>query len=240
MIDHVMLMNLERREDKWYFALGALRACDFPFSGDNAPWGNTIIRFLSHDAEDYEDIELLIDAASADGFTYFERYPWRDEQGKRTLAWLWTWHGALREIANMDDKIVMLLIDDFLPKSNWTYGRFRKLVRECHATKILPFKGIQLRTSDRAEYVYPNQFAYTSCLRQGFYSSNNNAFILSSMGALLLLETSIEVFPKDSVHSVYVEASKQANDVDRRQGFWSTLDDIVDMGYYSWESDLWK
>ena len=41
-IDHVMLMNLERNLERFWFALGALRAFGFPFHGSKEFWDDTI------------------------------------------------------------------------------------------------------------------------------------------------------------------------------------------------------
>ena len=52
MIDKVFILNLERRADKWWFMLGALRALNFPFDGTCQPWGDTIVRFAACDGVD--------------------------------------------------------------------------------------------------------------------------------------------------------------------------------------------
>ena len=242
MIDHVMLMNLKRREDKFWFALGALRACDFSFSGSNTPWGDTIIRFLSHDALDYKDTQSVVKAAVTDGFEYFEKYTDDGDEGAtRYMAWRWTWVSALRAIVDTD-KCVMLLIDDFIPRPGWTWGRFKKLAKECYdASPDKNFRALQLRDNNRAEMFVPPVNPYTSMLRPGFCGTNNNGFVLKKEGAQGLLEVHKELFPKRGITEVCRTISERGeNDTNYRDGFWSVLEPVIDLGYFGWESDLWK
>ena len=235
MIDHVMLMNLKRREDKWFFALGALRAFGFPFFGDNAPWGDTIIRFISHDAEDYENTEDVMAAAVADGFPYFERFEHRSDQAKRILSWMWTFNSALRKIAEMD-KIVMLLIDDMLPRETWTWGRLNSLMNECKN-----LKGLQLRRNCRGDLYVPPVPPFTSLLQQGFAGANDNGVVLSGNGAEIMLEVGAEHFGNGDTPQIFEEVARRGL-TDRKyfEGFYSVLEAVIDMGCYFWESDLWK
>ena len=229
MIDHVMLMNLKRREDKWFFALGALRHAGFKVDGD------VIIRFFSHDAEDYEDVEAVMKAASADGFPYFEKFKYRDEQAKRTLAWMWTYHSALRKIAEMD-KIVMLLIDDMLPMEYWNRGRFDNLVRECSH-----LKGLQLKTNFQASLSRRPPIYFSSILQRGFAGANDNGVVLSKIGAEIMLEVAADHFGNGDTPQIFEEVARRGL-TDRKyfEGFYSVLEAVIDMGCYFWESDLWK
>ena len=240
MIDHVMLMNLKRREDKFYFALGALKAASFSFSGNKEPWGDTIIRFISHDALDYKDTQAVVKAAAADGFDYFERYTGdSDDQTTRFMAWRWTWISALRTIVDMD-KCVMLLIDDFIPLPGWTWQRFKRLVKECHEASS-SFKALQLKNNSRAEMFVPPVDPYTSMLRPGFCGANNNGFVLKKDGAQRLLEVHKELFPTHGITEVCRTISERGeNDANYRDGFWSVLEPVIDLGYFGWVSDLWK
>ena len=122
MIDHVMVMNLKRREDKWFYALGALAVTGFPMHD------GTIIRFRSHDSRKYNRASSVIKEAVNDGFPYFAKYTRpHDPLGKRVLAWQWTWASALRRIVRMN-RCVMLLIDDFAPAYNWNWKRYCRVV----------------------------------------------------------------------------------------------------------------
>ena len=114
-----MLINLKRREDKWFFGLGWLHGLDYP--------GDRIIRFDAHDGLDYQDTESVVKAAVADGFEFFSNYNGGDSNvDKHQLCWFWSYCFALRTIVEMD-KIVMLLLDDMLPFKNWDWRRIHHL-----------------------------------------------------------------------------------------------------------------
>ena len=233
MIDHVMLMNLKRREDKWFFALGALRVADFPIHHE------TIIRFLSHDSRKYNRVSSVIKAAVDDGFPYFTKYTRpHDPLAKRVLAWQWTWASALRRIVRMN-RCVMLLIDDFVPAFNWKWFRYKKLVEECYQLNS-DFKGLQMRTNSKAQTVKPAIKPYTSMLGEGFYGSNENALILTKAGAEILLELHAENFPDEGNRNTNTLSQRGLTDEKYKKGFWHTLEPIVDGGGYDFKSDLWK
>ena len=108
-LDCAMLLNLQRREDRYWFAMGNLKTLEFP--------NDRIIRFITHDGKDYPDIPSINQATVEDGFPYMSEFV---PHTRALAAWLWTWRCALRRIVEMD-KTVLLLIDDHLPKHGWTY-----------------------------------------------------------------------------------------------------------------------
>ena len=235
MIDHVLVMNLKRREDKWYFLLGALRAMNFPFSGGNTPWGDIIIRYLSHDGKDYPDAAAVHRAAVADGFSYFDNF---HNRTPAVTAWWWTWASALRTIAEMD-KTVLLLIDDFIPQFGWSWNRLRQLVEECRQLKGTghgDFRGLQLRANIAGSLRTIDE-PYTSLLAKGFLG-NDNAIVLNRAGALLLLE--------DHAEPPYWAPDRKLEDLARRgakddtyyKGLWHAIDPIFRAGYFPWESNI--
>ena len=139
-LDYVMPMNLERRKDKWYFILGCLRKIGFQ--------PTQIIRFISHDAQDYQDIPSICEAMRADGFDYDASDPIISSTDIRILARIWTIQSALQKIVELD-KTVLLLIDDFSPVAHWTYNRLNHLVQECYRCEVDhgPFRLLQLSHS---------------------------------------------------------------------------------------------
>ena len=70
MINYVMITNLERDLDRFYFALGRLSAVGFDISSVHNP----IVRHIAHDGRDYPSEEEVREAAIADGFAEFELY----------------------------------------------------------------------------------------------------------------------------------------------------------------------
>ena len=230
MIDHVMIMNLKRREDKWWFALGWLAKLDFPMN-------ETIIRFESHDGELFGSTDAVVNAAVADGFPHLEKE--RGNEKYRDVAWMWTWSTALREIIEMD-KIVLLLIDDTLPV--WSWERLRSLV---HHVSVLEcgsrdnrnaFKVIQLN-----KVSYPDRKAreveiYDPILAKGVEGWSDFGTILNREGAQLLFD---DIEDKGGLPPwSFFRFSRKT---ERISGLWHTLDDAVELvDPFPWGSDLYR
>ena len=235
MIDHVMLMSLKRREDKWYFALGSLHHADFPL--------DRVIRFHSHDGQDYESTQSVVEAAVADGFPYFGNYDGANNKRRQAyLCWLWTYVSALRQIVQMNER-VMLLIDDILPIPAWDWDRLCGLVRQCveaDRREKRIFKGLQLRFECTPDRLLPKIPYYSSMLREGLYSINENGYILSRSGARMFLNEYKDLFPKDIIAITELIARRGITNKRYRSGFWTVLDEVVQDYASDWKnSDLW-
>ena len=229
-----MLLNLKRRNDKWYFALGSLHHAGFPL--------NKIIRFHSHDALDYESTESVVVAAVKDGFPYFENYEGEcSNQQTAYLCWIWTYLSALRKIDQMN-KRVMLLIDDILPISTWDYNRLGSLVSKCvgadkHHKRI--FKALQLRYECGSDLLLPKIPYYSSVLRRGLYGLNENGYILSRSGARMFMDVYEELFPGDIISITEYIAKRGVTNKKYRAGFWTVLDEVIKDYRVEWKtSDL--
>ena len=220
----VMMMNLKRREDKYWFMLGGLRVLGFHS-------GYEIIRFNSHDYQDYADVKSLCQAAVDDRFPHFENPP--DNLYRKFLVWSWTYQAALREIAGMD-KIVLLLVDDMLPKVHWPAHRLDALVTEC-SSREYPFRILQLLPSfDITESV--SHKPHTSMLAKGLAGYTDEGVILSSEGAKLVLD---EYSKNPFVHPNTVYRQVGIEQGEDNYGLWHTLDPIIDIhGDFSSSSDL--
>ena len=235
-IDNVLIMNLQRREDKWLYQLGTLRALDFPMFGDNSPWGDTIIRHIAHDGLDYPTTEAVYRAAVADGFPHFDNFRMKT---RGIVAWLWTWASALRRVAEMD-KTVMLLIDDFMPQFGWSWSRFQALIRECkgESENHGEFRAIQMRHNLWGQDRRPEYKPHTSMLAKGFHGCSDQSTILTSKGAQLLLDIQATPpfgFPDGDFRKI---AQMGVDDSKYYSGLWHTLDMVFAPNYYPWESDL--
>lgn len=251
-IDHVMLINLKRREDKWFFALGWLNALGYPVHGDEVErgdnsWSDRIIRFEARDGQDYKDTQSVIDAAVADGFDYFKNYnvdePYASADSAieiRTLCWKWTYMCALREIVHMD-KCVMLLIDEILPVQTWDWDRLNRLVSECDAADKRNgrgFKGLQLRHKCTPFRKLPNVPYYSSMLREGLWGINENGYVFSRSGARMFLNAYAQFFPEEIISITEMLAKRGITNKQYRDGWWTVLDEVIDDNY-RWKSDLW-
>lgn len=254
MIDHVMLINLKRRTDKWFFALGHLQALGYPVEGDerrrgDQSWSNNIIRFEAHDGQDYKDIQSVIAAAVADGFAFFGNFYDACEKDYdlsgdnveiRKLCWRWTYAAALRAIEEMN-KRVMLLIDDILPVQNWDWDRLNRLVVECveadrhHGRR---FKGLQLRYKCSPDRRLPETPYYGSMLREGLWGINENGYVFSRSGARMFFNTYKEKFPLEIIAAGEEIARRGVTNKRYRSGWWTVRDEAI-KGNYVWKSNLW-
>ena len=213
-LDHVMIMNLKRREDKYLFARGGLGVLGF--------WGDLVIRFIAHDGQDYPDIESVHKAAVADGFDHFTDFI---AVNKGNAAWHWTFQSALRHITEID-KTVLLLIDDYFPKAGWTFDRLKALVGECHwhghehgSFRILQLLGSQ--TGDEITDYTP----HTSMLAKGLSGIQDCATVLNAEGAKLLLrqyKETPDLIPAD----VFNRIARRCDETEYFYGLWHTLEDI--------------
>ena len=237
MLEHVMLLNLQAREDKFYYALGWLARLDFPFGGRTHPWGDTIIRYIAHDGSDYKDKTEVIDAAVADGFTYFDKFYYIK---LRDIAWCWTWAAALRKIVDMK-KTVLLLIDDCLPM--WEWYRLRLLTNSCYQSESDhgEFRALQLNTKPPHCDITPVEpEPYSYMLAKGFYGKGDYGFILNALGAQMLLDMQSQLcsLPPRIICEI---AKRGLNSTEYFSGLWHTLDKIVqNEPGITWKSDLYR
>ena len=238
MIDKVFILNLERRADKWWFMLGALRALNFPFDGTCQPWGDTIVRFTACDGADCPDCDSVTAAILNDGFPGFVP---PEGENKFYLAWIWTWLKALSEIASMSpDQVVLLLIDDFILELGWDWNRLLKLIYECrfYESEHGKFRILQLYSWKDGSIVRPACEIGTSMLRRGLGGYADFGTILTPAGAQLLLD---EHFSKSYFYpdGIFGSIAKSGlTDGSRFEGLWHTIDSVVRGGYSKWKSDL--
>ena len=225
-LDGVMIINLDRCIDRYFFVLGSLRSLEFNIYPDDGQ----VIRFSAHDGEDYPDTESVQNAAVADGFKEF-----RELSGytKGQTAWYWSWRSALRHIIEID-KTVLLLIDDYVLKPCWLYSRVYNLVSECendpHGFRLLQL--VRSTFSDARERHEP----YTSNLGKGLSGSNDNGTILNPAGAKLLLDLAAED-PLGPPDVDFGKLARRLEDPSYAYGIWHTLDDIVEHCTYPFSSD---
>ena len=220
-LDYVMLLNLARREDRYWFALGSLKTLKFP--------DNVIQRFITYDGLDYPDKESVWEAAIADGFEYLSDFV---PMTRATAAWVWSWRSALRLITEMD-KTVLLLIDDYTLKHGWTYDRVRGLIDACVRKEPDhgPFRLLQLAHTHRTDEVIKDLHEpYTTMLARGLAGTANYATILNAEGAKLLLKIG-QMEPLDYPAADFGKLTSRSDESDYYYGTWHTLDEICDNNY---------
>ena len=220
MLDKVLLINLDRRKEKYWFALGVLSHLRYD--------RNRIERFNAHDGQNYESVKDVHDAAIADGFPIFAEW---ESNNKNIAVWFWTWCCALRHIAQSDET-VLLLIDDILPKPFWTYDRLSLLVRYCYRLDE-NFRMCQLMHTRMAHEVFDPHQHYNEILARGLAGSGDQANVFSPSGAAHLLDVCTNR-PCPATPHGSLEILFRRED---RTGLWHTVDEICE-GLFTWESDL--
>ena len=218
-LDCAMILNLKRREDRYWFALGGLKVLQFP--------DDRIIRFITHDGLDYESVESIQRRMIEDGFAYMEAF---EPYSRSTAAWVWSWRCALRRIVEMD-QTVLLLIDDFIPKHGWTYERLCYLVDAClrEQDEHGPFRILQLLHTYRGDEKVDHG-VYSSMLSKGLAGCQNIANILNAEGAKLLLDIGSQD-PLDYPNADFGKLTSRRDDWDYFYGTWHTLDEICENSY---------
>ena len=241
MINYVMLTNLERNIDRFYFALGRLSAVGVNISSVHTP----IVRHIAHDARDYPSEEEVREAAIADGFAEFEFTDtgYNYSLGRTHAAWFWTWRCALRHIIALD-AVVLLLIDDWMPRPQWTWNRIVGLTGAASRFKEHGFRILQLLGSQYSDEithstiieeahnctVIPEGLGYSTVLRKGLAGVANQATILTKEGAALLLDMSA-IPPLNSPECDFGKIAARQADPEYFWGLWHTSEDVVEDVY---------
>ena len=215
-LDGAMIINLERRVDRYYFALGSLKAQRFNVFPDDG----RVIRFLAHDALDYETIEQIKKAAVADGFEEFSDF---DIPSRSYAAWFWTWRSALRHIIEID-KTMLLLIDDYVLIPGWTFWRLYNLTSEAYGVPDYGLRLIQCSHCYNSKAVTNSQ-PFSSNLAKGLSGEIDVATILNPAGAKLMLEMASQQ-PLTTPAGDFGKLAQKLKHPNYAQGVWYTLDDI--------------
>lgn len=179
---NVVVPNLDRRQDRWYFCLGWLRARGFP--------DENIERFSAHDGNDY----ATRDDARLAALKQFPNSMYLDQNvAKHYYCWSWTWYDIMTKIAAQPDgTCTLLLVDDWrLRFSHDTVCKqIKRLREECNALKM-----IQYVHSSQAPEGYEDEpplpigevVPRLPYFRRGLTTSGDAANILSPVGAREIL-----------------------------------------------------
>ena len=180
---NVVVPNLDRRQDRWYFCLGWLRARGFP--------DENIERFSAHDGDDYENREAAREAA----LKQFSNSVYLDQiVAKHYYCWSWTWYDIMTNIAvqPQEDIFTLALIDDWTV--NFQYDEICKHIRflreECGALKMIQYdENSQLPWGRKDAPPLPVGEVVLGLpyYRRGLTKSGDAANILSPVGAREIL-----------------------------------------------------
>lgn len=192
----VMYPNLARSVFRRYFMECMLDGWDVP--------PECVFRFEAHDNANFDNKELVCDAAIADGFDCFARL--RDSwMSKADLACQWTWLAAMRDIANrlLEDQAMLYLLDDKLIRKHWLHLK-NEIVDRLDDLSILqmfqwPVEGVEghgienvqdyvaknFQLSGKSEHVY-----------HGFNNAGDSVMVFTALGAQMVIDW-ISEFPYD-------------------------------------------
>ena len=243
MIETTILINLKRRADKYFYALGALRALDFPFvkaTIDN-PGGKHIIRFNAQDGLDYPSVDAIVDAAIVDGFPHLahlaDYLPKSLGDVQRTvLASNWSIVSALRYICELN-KPVLLLLDDMLPTYRWHYPRMERLAAE--ALYLRPsFRALQLGIFSN-NFVQTQEYEYkiaTSQFAPGFISGFDGGYYLAPEGAKFLYDLYVNPPHIHSIRKIEYATKHSVKYPEFSEGLWHVVEPVIEP-FWVYDSD---
>lgn len=240
-VDRVIILNLERREDKFFYMLGALQTAGFPFNDyfvDGHPedeWDEFLIRFLSCDGLGFDSCDAIVDDALHHGFTCFSKFNCHELHPEKdwrfAYAVTYTWYRVLNKIAQQDFTC-MVLYDDVIPHVGWTYTDFMFLTSL--AVERGNFKMLQLKA-------YPFSQPYPQSqepeIGDGFLIYDDLAFVISPEGAKSLLPQ----FSLDRVNAHLYIDSEVANclyDNSPNSGYYHTKPKVLHQTEYFFNSDI--
>lgn len=190
MIERVLVLNLDKRRDKWMTMLGSLKGAGF----DIHPDGKMVYRVSAKDGSTYENGDAVKEAAVADGFDYFWGYDWT---GARAIAWCWSWARVMREIIR-SDKITMFILDDMPPTPGWNYVRFCDLTKD--AMRDADWDHFKILQLNPGMALKQDGKMINPMIGQGISGACDFGFVLSPVGAQLLLDAQRTPIYSDQGH----------------------------------------
>ena len=201
-LDRVIILNLERRIDRFHFILGAMNMLEFPgvweaVAGD---YNRLIMRYIAHDYRDYNSPDEIVEAASSDGFPELAHYIDHLETVERRIggrekigllgrfSTLWSQMSLFRYI--VENKLnAIYLLDNHSFNYRYPYERVLKTLRSCvsHGVAMI----LQIGCSKRFSPIYNSGVFFGKGLLNGW----DQAFYLTPEGAEFLLHLALKVCP---------------------------------------------
>lgn len=210
---NVVVPNLDRRQDRWYFCLGWLKARGFSDAN--------IERFSAHDGDDYENIEAAREAA----LKQFPNSAYLDQNvAKHYYCWSWTWYDIMTNIAAQSQEgiFTLALVDDWI--ANFNYDEICEHIRflrgECDSLKMIQYvESSQVPGHYKDEPLLPvgDVVPGLPYYRRGLTKSGDAANMLSPVGAREILAVANQ--PERGVPNwVFWHAARE---LDSQDGYFS-------------------
>ena len=213
-IEKVYFLNIPRRLDKYYAAIGSLLTLGVPES--------CIERFPGEDASQYETNYDVCKAAIADGFTHFETMfddEWLDSGhemvGRGSLCCLWSMQKMHRTIADKNKTVIAMTDNYVLP---YRFDKLNEIISPLSDLRVLQlshwdkslysqiFPDSEIRQMD----YYPNLHPRDDRLSIGLAGIGDTGLIVSQQGSIDTLKWCSE-YPKMYVELMYWYVAKNKN-----------------------------
>ena len=240
-IDNVILMNLDRREDKYQFALGVLHVLGFPTVSNGVD--GVVKRWVAYDGNDYDSVESVQKAAVDDGFDELGIIESKAYFNNAHIAWCWTWRSVLRSISLGTD-VVLLMIDDFLPTWTWNWHRIDKMYKwlysddewrnDVHGVDLIQL--CHFVRGDETDSLFKKFPTDGIVVEKGLCGICDAALILSPKGAEMLLEYGRK-YPYGDPEVIFSDMLKDQSSNGIMKGVWHTIDNVVEPNH-TWDTDL--
>ena len=131
MIEQILYINLDSRPDRKEEFCRVMESINGPLP--------IMKRFQAHDGRDYENRDAIVEAASADGFRFFDQSWFGGKRG--SLAYIWSYFTCLRMCVT-SKKTTLILFDDRplgLPVS-----KVNEILQKIDENEKHPFRILQL------------------------------------------------------------------------------------------------
>ena len=190
-LDRVIILNLERRIDRFHFILGSMKTLEFPgvWEAAHGNYDGLIMRYIAHDYKDYNSPDEIVEAAARDGFPELADH--MEHLKKRYTAemgWLgrfatlWSQAALFRYIADNNQNAIYLL-DNHSFTCRYPYSRVLKVLRDATGRWSVPLLIIQLGFDVGNIPNYQN----TTFVNDGLLLRWDQALYMTPRGAELLL-----------------------------------------------------
>ena len=131
MIEQVLYINLDSRPDRDKEFCKVMESINGPLPIMN--------RFRAHDGRDYESRDAIVEAASADGFRFFDQSWFGGKRG--SLAYIWSYFACLRMCVT-SQKMTLILFDD--RPLGQPVSKVNEILQKIDENEKHPFRVLQL------------------------------------------------------------------------------------------------
>ena len=235
-LNRIIILNLERRLDRFHFVLGAMHMLEFPDVHKAVRGRDCFIkRFIAYDYKDYKDIDDIVKAAADDGFPELESFAEYLILHPREIgligrfATLWSQAALLRYVVESKENVIYLL-DNHSFTYRYPFLRIELIVGGAYYLES--FRVLQLGFHHKR---IPN-FQGTKFYGKGFLSGWDQGLYLTPEGSQFLLDTILgSTLKGDMVARIDQVIEGDDPNLDQA-GLYHVLDPVISHGW-NFDSD---